>query len=313
MSATRRWPATGLALVGFVAALVFTGCSAGNGESQGLSSAADAQAPAEAEAPAGGAAKEDSRPEDTTAQADPAAVPAEFRVEDREIVYTGSITVRVADVDAAATKAASIATGAGGFVGSDKRSSDSRRSQATMQLRVPAGKFGTVVDDLAGLGEQQSRDISTDDVTEEIVDLDAKIASQEASVTRTRALFAQAKTVGEIVSVEAELAKRESELARLQARKRKLDDLTALSTITATLLGPDAATPKADDDGDSGFLSGLRTGWHGFTALVTVLLTALGFLLPFALILAVPAAVTWWLVRSRRRRTVSAATGTDAS
>jgi hypothetical protein len=104
------------------------------------------------------------------------------------------------------------------------------------------------------------------------------------------------------------LGKREAELATLQARKRKLDDLTTLSTITATLLGPDAAAPaKPKDDGDkAGFLAGLRTGWHGFLGALRIILAVLGFLLPFAAVLAVPAGVIWWLYRTRRRREVPA-------
>jgi hypothetical protein len=166
-----------------------------------------------------------------------AAAPVAYRADDRAIVFTGSIVIRVANVDDAAADATAIATGAGGFVGADKRSSYHNRSEATLRLRVPAGKFGSVVDELAKqLGKPESRAIDTDDVTEEVVDLNAKITSQQASVARTRALFNQAKTISEIVSVEAELAKRESELATLQARQRRLNDLSTLSTITATLL-----------------------------------------------------------------------------
>jgi hypothetical protein len=231
-------------------------------------------------------------------------VPAQYKVDNRAIIFTGSVTVRVTDVDDAATKVAAIATAAGGFVGGDKRSSDNQRSQATLTLRVPSGRFGGAVDEVAKLGRQESRSVDTEDVTEEVVDLDSKIASQQASVARTRALFSQAKTISEIVSVEAELGKRESELASLQARKRKLDDLTTLSTITATLLGPDAPAPKQDDDeaDQAGFLAGLRTGWNGFLGALNVVLAVLGFLLPFAFLLGIPAGGAWWLLRARRRR-----------
>jgi Domain of unknown function (DUF4349) len=290
--------AAGLALAGLTAAVALTACSAGAGDSSGAGGD-----PAQGRA----AAPVEAQKQDNAAQGNQAPA-AQKLVDDRAIIFTGSLSVRVDDVDGAATRVAAIATAAGGFVGADKRSSDDQRSQATLTLRVPSGKFGGAVAEVAKLGRQESRDINTEDVTEEVVDLDAKITSQQASVARTRALFSQAKTISEIVSVEAELGKREAELATLQARKRKLDDLTTLSTITATLLGPEAPAAKPEDDGDkAGFLGGLRTGWHGFLGALSILLAVLGFLLPFAAVLGIPAGAAWWLYR-RRRTAASPAT-----
>jgi Domain of unknown function (DUF4349) len=293
MRLTVRHMVVGLTLVGFAAALALAGCSAGDSDSASL--AGDA-APREA------APEQQAGKDRAPGNPPPAQAPAGYQLANRSLVFTGSVSVRVADVEDAATRVTAIATAAGGFVGADKRSSDDQRSEATIQLRVPAGRFGTAVDEVAKLGRPESRDVNTQDVTEEVVDLDAKLASQTASVARTRALFAQAKTIGEITSVESELAKRESELASLQARKRKLDDLTTLSTITVTLLGPDAPAARAAEDDPAGFLAGLKTGWEGFVGALRVVLVVLGFLLPFAIVLGAPAGVVWWLLRQRRRR-----------
>jgi hypothetical protein len=230
-----------------------------------------------------------------------AAAPAQYRRDDRSLVFTGEITVRVAKVEPAAAAAVDAAEAAGGFVAGDKRSSDADSSAAHITLRVPADRFFSTVDALARLGTEEIRSMSTDDVTAEVVDLDAQILSQKASVERTRALLAKAQTIGEIVSIEAELAKRESALATLEARKRRLADLTALSTITAHLLGPDADSPQGRPD-EPTFLSGLKAGWDAFLGAVRVLLVILGFLLPFAVVLAIPTVLAWWLVRRRRPR-----------
>jgi hypothetical protein len=205
----------------------------------------------------------------------------------------------VKKVDEAARQAVEIAENAGGFVGGDKRTSGEKSSEAHLTLRVPAGKFTSTVDSLSKLGTEEARGISADDVTQEVVDLDAQIASQKASVDRTRALLARAQTIGEIVSIEGELAKRESALATLEARKRKLAELTSLSTITAHLLGPDAASPQKPEE-NATFLSGLRTGWDAFLGAAGVLLVMLGFLLPFTVLLGVPLFVLVWLIRRRR-------------
>ena len=138
-----------------------------------------------------------------------------------------------------------------------------------LTLRVPADRFTAVVDQIAGKGTDDRREISTQDVTEDVVDLDARITTQRARVESARRLLAQAKTINDLVSLENELGRREADLASLEGKKRRLADLTALSTITATLLGPDAQAPAPPpDEDDTGFLAGLKGGWNAFTATV---------------------------------------------
>src|SRR5207248_271497 len=233
----------------------------------------------------------------------PAAVPAQLPAVQRSIVYNGSITVRVDNVNAAADKLVGLAAGAGGFVGGDQRSIDADQSTATITLRIPADKFSKTLEDISHVGTEESRQVSTQDVTGNVVDLAARIQAQQASVDRVRALLAKAQTIGEVTSVESELSRREADLESLQGQKRSLDDLTALSTIAVTLLGKAAAKPAPPQAAQGGFLAGLKSGWKAFTASIKVILTVLGALLPFAVVLGVPVwLVLWWL---RRRRTTT--------
>ncbi|MEV0610540.1 DUF4349 domain-containing protein [Polymorphospora rubra] len=289
MGARRRVGAA-LTAVGVAAALAFTGCSSTTETSSNSAPAYDQQAAPEDAVAGAGAGPGAGQP--------PAGAPVRFRVDERAIIYTGSITVRVDDVDRAAARATAIATGVGGFVGVDKRTSDDRRSTASLELRIPANRFGPVVDDLARLGDQEQRDISTQDVTEEALDLDARLASQRARVESGRQLLARATNLTELVMLEGELAKREADLASLEAKKRRLDDLTALSTITLVLLGP-----EAERDGEElGFVQGLKGGWEMFVTSLLVLLTILGALLPWLVVLGLPVATLVWLLRRRNRR-----------
>ncbi|MBE1486977.1 DUF4349 domain-containing protein [Plantactinospora soyae] len=290
----------GLLGVGAVTAgLALAGCGgAGSRDAASTSDGAPAAAPAEAPA----VAKDESGGQQGVGLLgqpvqDPATDPG---VGQRAIVYTGSITVRVQDVDGKAAEAARIATGAGGFVGGDSRSSNESAAEATLQLRVPADRFAGVVDQLAGLGDTVSRDLKTDDVTEETLDLDARIATQRARVDSGRRLLAQAKSLTDLVMLEGELAKREADLASLEAKKRRLADLTALSTITAVLLGPNAR--EDDEESTSGFLAGLKGGWEAFVASLRVLLTVLGALLPWIIGLGLPLVGVLWAVRRLRGR-----------
>jgi hypothetical protein len=224
-------------------------------------------------------------------------------VDQRAIIYTGSITIRVDDVNAAAARATAIVTGAGGFVGGDKRNINGGASDATMELRVPAGKFQSEVDQLAKtLGTEEQRGISTEDVTEQTVDLDARITVQQARVDSGRRLLAQAKTLNDLVMLEKEVATRESDLASLQAKKRRLADLTALSTITVVLLDPDAQAAPKNDDNPPGFLAGLQGGWKALLASLGVVLTVLGALLPWLIAIGLPLWAILYVYRRYLRR-----------
>ncbi|GAA2635081.1 hypothetical protein GCM10010399_79730 [Dactylosporangium fulvum] len=270
--------------------MALSGCGADSGDNAGTSGEAPAAAPAQQ---GGAGPKQDKPAEDAGSQA---KVPDNLDIENRSIIYAGTMKVRVKDVDAAAAQAIAFATGAGGFVGGDNRRHDDRRSQGTLTLRVPAAKFTTTLDQLKSLGNEESRQITAQDVTDQVVDVEARLQTAQASVDRIRALLAKAQTISEITSLESELSRREADLESLQARKRRLDGLTALSTITLVLLGPEAAVDKED----LGIGVGLENGWSAFVTSLRIALTVLGWLLPWLVLVGVPVYLLIWLLRRFR-------------
>ncbi|GAB2609665.1 lipoprotein [Paractinoplanes abujensis] len=272
-----------------IAGLMLAGCGDGAADNAASSGGAPEAGVAEQAVPDQGAAGP-AMGKDAQAEA------PDLRVDQRSIIYRGTVTVRVDNVEAAAGQATGIAKTSGGFVSGDNRSSGSGSDTASMELRVPADKFAGVVDQLAKLGTEEQRQINTEDVTEQTVDLDARITVQQARVDSGRKLLAQAKTLNDLVMLEREVATRESDLAALQAKKRNLADLTALSTITVTLLDPEAEAVA--DDGPPGFLSGLGAGWDALLASLKVLLTVLGALLPWLIAFGLP---IWAIIYAVRR------------
>jgi outer membrane murein-binding lipoprotein Lpp len=275
---------------------LLAGCSADGATDQASSSGENqAAAPAAGQADTQGEARtgaDAGQGKDTTAES------PDLRVDQRSIIYTGTITVQVKDVNAAAAQATGISAGTGGFIGGDDRQSGGGGTDtATLKLRIPADKFSSALEQIAKLGTEKSRAINTEDVTEQVVDLDARISVQQARVDSGRKLLGQAKTLNDLVMLEKEVATRESDLASLQAKKRRLADLSALSTVTVVLLGPDVPAPAGDSQ-EPGFLSGLSDGWHGLLASLSVLLVIIGALLPWLLVLG---PITWLIVHLRRR------------
>ena len=114
-------------------------------------------------------------------------------------------------------------------------------------LEVPPAELAAVADALEDLGTVLSFDQLAEDVTDQLADLDTRIANLRASVERVRALYAEAVDIDSIVRLEAELTRRETDLEVLLASQQALEDRVTMSTLTVDV----AATPgalDADDD-----------------------------------------------------------------
>lgn len=306
-----------LALAGLTLTGTVAGCS-GSDRSASVDTPAVAPAEAERQDSAGGAADQGGAPAAADGRAGAAAgapdqPPKEgsgqqapqVAAAPRSLVYTGTTTITVPDVTAAANRAVEIAQGAGGVLGSDHRTLNGDMSEAQLVLRVPAARFAEVLDELGRLGKEASRAVNTKDVTEAVVDVEARLATQRASVERVRALLAKAQTIGEVVSLESELTRREAELASLEQRKDSLADQVALSTITVSLHGRAVPQPSGDE-ADPGFLGGLTSGWSALVSSLQVVLLVAGWALPWALAIGAPAWLAVWLLRRRRRPAAAA-------
>jgi hypothetical protein len=210
----------------------------------------------------------------------------------RDVVRTAQLTVQVADPTAATRGVRMAVAAAGGLIADEQVDT----TGAWLVVRVPAAGLDRLVDDLAATGTVLARSGRTEDATEQIVDLDSRVATQQASVTRVRALLAQATSIGDIVAIESELAHREADLDSLTRRLAALKDQVALSTLTVELRTAPAPVPVTPAPG---FGAGLGAGWSGLKVIGSGLATAAGFLLPFLPVLAVAAGVVW-AVRRRR-------------
>jgi hypothetical protein len=272
------------------------GCSADSGSpaSSGAYSGADAKQMSP-EAPVG----KESAPGQADGKA-PAVASGQITTE-RKLVRTAKIGLTAPDVTAAVDQARQIAVSAGGFTGAERTDADS----ASLTLAVPADRLDAVLGQLTSVPGTtvKTREQTAQDVTDQTVDVEARLATQRASVDRVRALLARATSVSEITSIEGELTSRESELESLQRRRDSLAGSVAMSTVTLSVKAE--STPVAPPPDRSGFFGGLAGGWDAFLGFGGGLLTVVGAMAPFLLLIGVPVgAVVWWV---RRRRPAPAA------
>ena len=119
---------------------------------------------------------------------------------------------------------------------------------AVLVIKVPPTEVARVLGNLDGTGRVLSVQQSAQDVTDQLIDLDVRIANKRESVENVRKMMGQTTDLGQLVTLENELTWRQTELEQLEAQQRNLGDRVALSTLTIEIrpsAAPGAATPPA--------------------------------------------------------------------
>jgi Domain of unknown function (DUF4349) len=272
--------------------------------------------PAANSAPAGGAvaAPAASASAAPTSGAQTSAPVPQSLLTARQVIYTADITVRTKDIKKTVADVQSLTTRNGGFIFAEqvnlmpKDPNSSGLASATVTIHVPPTSLASVLAQISALGIELDRNQHAEDVTAQVVDVDARATAAQNSLKRLNELFAHAGTVAELTSLEQQIAQREAERDSLLSQQKTLAAQVAAATITVNLVGTPAvaaAVPQPKKAHVFGFLKGLRGGWHALTKTASGLATALGAMLPFLVILALLAPIALVV----RRRVVRAGRG----
>jgi hypothetical protein len=275
MGTTNRWVG---GAVGLILAVGVLGACSGAGDESSSKTAADSAS--------GGSA---------ALKAELAKGPAAgTQLQDRQVVYRGKITIRVADAEKAADQALGFADDVDGYLGQQDSQLEGER-EVKVTLRVPADDFDDVMAKAAKLGTVQARTVDSDDVTDQVVDLEGRLENAKASSERLRELLTKADTVETITVLEERLTQRESDIEQLSGQLEVLGNDVQYATISLTLTEKDA--PAVSDD-LPGPLDALRAGFVTLVSILVVVLAAVAFALPFVPFIL----LGWFGIRAWRKR-----------
>lgn len=211
------------------------------------------------------------------------------------IVQTASLRVSVkrGSFDDTVDQARLIAAGLGGFVVSSSASQGgvgNRLVRGTLVIRVPATNYAEAMTSLTGLGRVEGREESGQDVSQEYVDLKARVRQLEAVEAQLLQLLNRANTVGAALAVQHQLSNVQLDLEQAKGRLNYLDDQVAFATIALDVYERLVLAKKHDQGGfrvvhawaraANGFLAVI--GWTFIvlaTAAPLLVLLALGLLL----------------------------------
>jgi hypothetical protein len=242
---------------------------------------------------------------------------------DREIVSNASASIVVDDVRAAADEISAAAEARGGYV--ESRSVGQTGAMPAeggamiepampygagdgwITVRVPADQLTAAVAALDEVGEVTTSTVSAQDVTDQAIDLRARISAAEASVARLTELMAQAESTADLIAAESALQERQAALDADRQQLAFLEGQVDLASLSVQLTLHTVAV-EADP---AGFGDGLVAGWNGLVATLNGIVISLGFLLPWIAVLAVAAAIVWGVRRGVRRARGRRASATE--
>jgi Domain of unknown function (DUF4349) len=224
-------------------------------------------------------------------------------VQDRVIIRTGDMSIVVVDTEEAMSTIAAMVGDNGGWVVSSSvfQYADDAMT-GNMSVRIPAEGFDSFLEAVGRLSVEVTR-ISTSgqDVTEEYVDLSARLDNLETTADRVRNFMDEAKTVEEALEVSRELSSLEGEIEALKGRLQYLDQSAAFSLITIDLT-PDILAQPLEVGGwqpQGAARSALETLVATLQTLVDAAIWLVIYVLPILLIIGIPA---WLIIRTIRRR-----------
>ncbi|WP_394202362.1 DUF4349 domain-containing protein [Marinagarivorans algicola] len=149
----------------------------------------------------------------------------------RHIIQTASLTLSVENIDEKVNALSSLVEGYGGYVKSNNRYTEKR---ANLNIKIPSSKLDIFITEISNLGKVTSNSTSSRDVTDQVIDIDARMKNLIVLRARYRELLGKANTVKEVVSIEKELSKIQTEIDTIEGRRKSLLDQVAMSSVNVT-------------------------------------------------------------------------------
>lgn len=225
-----------------------------------------------------------------------------LETQERLIIREGNMEIVVEDTEASLADISHLAERSGGWVVSTNLYDGGQAKSGSVTIRVPVDQFDATMAAIRDMAnEVRNESTSSDDVTEEYVDLDARVANLEATADRVRNFLDAAKNVEEALAVNQELSRLEGDIESLKARMKYLSESADFSLLDIYLTPDELAQPIEIG------------GWHpegvardafetllgALQGLVNILIWGGIFCLPILIIVGVP---LFFLVRYYIRR-----------
>lgn len=231
------------------------------------------------------------------------------RIAERMVIHTVDLRLIVKDTQASLEAVQNLAGELGGYIASSRTWHTDEQLSASLTLRVPAAQLNTALEKLRALAlEVDSESITGEDVSQEYVDLEARLRNEEAYEKELLALLTETRErtskAEDILAVYERLTEVRGRVEQIKGRMQYLENMSAMATITVELVPSELMQPIT------------VAGWHPTgtaRSAIRALINALQFFvdagiwivlfgLPVLIIIALPFVALWYAIRWLRQR-----------
>jgi hypothetical protein len=222
------------------------------------------------------------------------AVSSEEPLPERQIIKTGWMRVEITDYIKDLVKIKSIIVKHQGYISGENESSTEYSLINNLTIRMPSSEFDSLVEDITRVAHKvDGKTINLNDVTEEFVDIEARLKTKKEVEQRYLEILGKAQTVQDILLVEQQLRIIQEEIEAKEGRLKYLQNQVSLSTLSLEIHQDFTAKPGFKFFSKLGLA--LKGGWKGFLNVIVGLI----YVWP---VILVGGAGVFWIVRRRRKK-----------
>lgn len=272
-----------LVLLSVCLLVVLAGCSGSGGDAGRETYSSGGEAQTAAAGDAGGAPTGSSGSNALSVQ-----------LQQRDLIRTGNVTLTVAEFDASRQNLTTAAETRGGFVSDTDQRVHYRGNETfttgKVVFRVPKENFSTFLSQVKAEGEVERSNTNTRDVTDQLVDLEARLTNLRAQREKLRDLYANASDTENVLDVQERLSEVQTEIERLEAKQKSLRERVAYSTVTVELREepPENPEPERSSWYETGTLTAFSESVHGVGVVLRSLVVVGAYSAPYVLAFGIP-------------------------
>lgn len=158
--------------------------------------------------------------------------------QERAVIYNAQLSLEANEIQGTLQKIRALADSYGGYVASSSRSTYGAQARADIAIRVPKDKFQAAIQQIETYGKVLDEGTTSEDITQQYIDLKARLNNMQRQEERLREILDMAKTVDEILKVESELGRVRGEVDSLQGQINYLEGNVEMSLISVMLTEP---------------------------------------------------------------------------
>lgn len=211
----------------------------------------------------------------------PSIAPKKLDTIAKKVIKNGNMRIQVGDIKKAQNQVADILKKNEAYIQNEQFQNTDLDDNLDLVIRVPHKNFDALINSFSeGVGSVLSKNISSDDVTEEYTDVSIKLANKKIYLEKYRDMLRSASTTKDMIEIQETIRELEDEIDVAEGRLRFIDDRVNYSTLNLSLYKEKVRSSATSKIGfGSRFADSVTEGWNSFVSFLLGIISFWPFLL----------------------------------